>query len=247
MLYFSYSQKKDTTLDNILKHDWEKDFNTVVEISGQELTNDEIMEYLKADDIPQKHIAILKLEEINSDEEALILASNLTGQDGKIREAVAFKLNEFMLNPQFQKYFLNDEVYKILLEGLMDINGSVCRMIINLLQIGDVQVALSKYLPARISKIVEELKSMDLNSKQYVLSKKNFQLYWNLEGLYYCANCVDYVDVADSLEYSAKFIDYTIREKAAKVLTRYNCNEADTLKCILKNDENYYVKNCLKF
>ena len=72
-------------------------------------TNEELIEMLKNGNIVQKQIAALRLEKINSKEEAQVLLQNLTGQDGKIREAVSLKLNEFMSNPKFLDYFKSIE------------------------------------------------------------------------------------------------------------------------------------------
>ena len=83
-------------------------------------TNEELIEMLKNGNIVQKQIAALRLEKINSKEEAQVLLQKLTGQVGKIREAVSLNLNEFMSNPKFLDYFKSIENYNVFLDFVMD-------------------------------------------------------------------------------------------------------------------------------
>ena len=78
------------------------------------------------------------------------------------------------------------------MNGFMDINGNICRMVINLIQIEDFKKYLSEFLPKVLNELISEIKTMDIKSKQYILSKKNFQLYWNLEALSYITEYVKY-------------------------------------------------------
>ena len=66
-----------------------------------------------------KQAAALKLDKINSKKDAQILIANLTGCDGKIREAISFRLREFI--PQNPEFFLDTQ--NTLLEAIIDING----------------------------------------------------------------------------------------------------------------------------
>ena len=95
-----------------------------------------------------------------------------------------------------------------------------------------------------VDKLIKEIKIMDLTSKQYILSKKNFQLYWNLEALSLITEYVDYAVISDLLEYTSSFPDYTIREKSAKILSKYDESDTIILKNKMLSDENYYVKKC---
>ena len=83
----------------------DENFNQALNLYETNHTHSELLEFLKNGNIVQKQIAALKLETINSKEDAQILVSNLVGQDGKIREAVSLRLNEFMSNPEILPFF----------------------------------------------------------------------------------------------------------------------------------------------
>lgn len=219
---------------------------------------EELIRLLSSDNIKEKHFAVLELEEIHSQEHMKALVSNLVGQDGKIREAVAFKINEFSQNPDYAEFFIDDEIFDILLQGVMDINGNVCRQIVNgkWFKNQEFITYLCKNLPERINEILNEIEKIDQKSKQYVISKRNFQLYWSLEALYNIIENVNFESIKNILSITGEFYDYTIREKTAKIVSkieglgRRDSNPAllaefKDLKEKLKNDENYYVRRYL--
>ena len=59
-------------------------------------SHDELICMLKSGNIVQKQLAALKLDKVLNREEAFVLINNLTGQDGKVREAVSLKISELM-------------------------------------------------------------------------------------------------------------------------------------------------------
>ena len=73
----------------------DENFAQALKLYETEYSHDELIRLLQNGNIVQKQIAALRLDGINSKSDADILISNLTGQDGKIREAVSLKLNEF--------------------------------------------------------------------------------------------------------------------------------------------------------
>lgn len=207
---------------------------------------------LNSDDIAQKHYAILELNSINSLEEAKALVFNLTGQDGKIREAVAHKIDEFTNTPEFIKFFIDASIFETMLDGIMDINGNVCRLIVKceLNKTEEFNNYLCEKLPESIRNIIKEIDESNaelkpFHQKRYVVSKRNFQLYWCLEALYNCVENVKLEKIKDIFFWCTDFYDYTIREKTAKILTKIDSSELSELKEKLKNDENYYVRRFL--
>lgn len=235
-----------TNIEANYESNCEMNFNTAMKLSAQNYTYDELINFLRSGNIAEKQIAALELNEIKSKEDAQILVSNLVGQDGKIREAVAYKLNEFALNPNISKFFINDNIFELFLKGLMDINGNVCRQIAdNWGKNRDFQMYLCNKLPERISVILEEIAKLDKNAKQYKISKRNFQLYWSLEALSNIVGLVDFENIKSILKKTGDFEDYTIREKTAKILAKVDNSELAELKEKLKNDENYYVRRYL--
>lgn len=257
MCYICINVKGDNnlndTLDNSLKphleanleQNFETNLNNIVEMGWGQYDYATLIELLLSDKIEEKQIAALNLPEIESNEDAKILVSNLVGQDGKVREAVAFKVNELFKNPSFRGFFNDEKIYALLLQGIMDINGNVCRQIVELTIDYDFGQYLCKYLPKCIIDILLEIKKIDAESKQYVISKRNFQLYWALEALYNIIDKIELNKVKNILLQSGVFYDYTIREKIAKILTKVDDSELSELKNNLKNDENYYVRRYL--
>lgn len=233
----------NNTLDTSLEHN----FNTALKLCERNYSYEELLGLILSENIVEKQIGVLNLTEIKSQEDAMILVSNLVGQDGKIREVVAFKINEFIINPTFSLYFDTEKIYEILLEGIMDINGNVCRQIVGLCNENDgFKKYLCEKLPERLKKILIKIEDLSAEEKQYVISKRNFQLYWALEALFNCIDNIEINFVIDTLKETAEFEDYTIREKTAKILSKLNIQGLLELKNKLKNDENYYVRKHLE-
>jgi len=243
----------NNTLDSSFQSNVEANFNTAMKMSGEQYCYEELMTFLKSDKIVEKQIAILELSEITSTEDAELLVSNLIGQDGKVREAAAFKIKELLHhNPprvDFKPFFLTQKNYEILLKGIMDINGNVCRQIVDLTVIEEFGDYLCENLPQQISQIWEEIQKndkIDAPQKKYVVSKRNFQLYWGLEALCNIADKIQISEIKDILLNCGEFYDYTIREKVAKILAKIDNSELNELREKLKNDENYYVRRYLR-
>ena len=108
----------------------DENFNRALELYATELPHQELINLLVDGNIVQKQIAALKLDNINTQQEAEILMSNLVGQDGKIREAVSFRLQEFLKDKALHKLFINNAFSDIFLAAIVDINGNICRNII---------------------------------------------------------------------------------------------------------------------
>lgn len=234
----------DTADTSNLEQNLEANFNAAMNLSSKRHEYQELLDLLSSDKIVEKQIAALKLNEIKSQSDAKILVSNLTGQDGKVREAVAFKINELAQNPDYLQHFLKNDIFEILLDGVMDINGNVCRMVVSSKFFENEVFCdfLCAELPERIMRIINDIKELDLCAKQYVVSKRNFQLYWALEALYNIINMVDFDKIKDILEFCADFYDYTIREKTAKIVSKLDNPQVQEMKEKLMNDENYYVR-----
>lgn len=236
----------NTSLDTTNKLDLEINLNAAMNLSSHEHTYDELIDLLSSDIILEKQLAALELTEIKSKKDAKVLVSNLIGQDGKVREAVAFKINELALNNSYTPFFIDPETFNVFLQGIMDINGNVCRQIVDLTIIKEFQEYLCEALPKSISQILENIKKLEADEKQYVISKRNFQLYWALEALCNIIDVVDIAKVSNLLLLTGEFSDYTIREKAAKILSKIGSTELNKLREKLKNDENYYVRRYLE-
>lgn len=225
----------------------DENFKQALNLCENNYSHSELLEFLQSGNIVQKQLSALKLETINSQSEAQILVSNLVGQDGKIREAVSLRLNEFMSNPKTLKYFETPENYQIFLAAIIDINGNICRNVIGAIshlknnanfcnQFCQELVILTKDLLGKIEKD-------DFFEGKYKVNKEVFKLYWCLETIYVFWDKIKFEDLKEIILRTKDIQEYTIREKAAKILTR-NFSDPELLKAkeALKNDSNYYVR-----
>lgn len=219
----------------------DENFNTAITLAEKSFSHEELFALLNSEKIVEKHFAVLKIEQLNSQKEADIFVSNLTGQDGKVREVVAIKLNEFIL--KYPQYFNKTEIFETMLEGLMDINGNVCRQIISLIGFEPFKNYLKENLPQKTREVIKTAQSLRNEHRQYVISKRNFQLYWCLEALNYVTDEQNINQISDIIEETANFEDYTIREKTATLIK--DKSGFDKIKTKFKNDENYYVRTII--
>lgn|SRR5574344_143222 len=210
----------------------------------KEYSHEDIFNILKIEDKSdidiEKQICILKLEKINTQEEADLLVYHLTNHHGLIREAVASKLNEFMSCDKYSRYFQTEYISDSLLKAVNDINPNICRLITEILPFVVNKDYLLKKLYIRFDEIFDELEKL---KRSNWFTKKLFNLYWGLEALNsLSADCDERLE--DVLEKSSMFKDYTIREKTAMVLYYLASSslKSEEIKKRLKKDSNYYVK-----
>ncbi len=237
----------DINQNNGYYETYDENFNQALKLFERDFSQNELLELLKNGNIVQKQISALKLTSINNFSEAIILTKNLTGQDGKIREAVSLKINEFLQNPNFAQYFLQEEIYDILLDAIIDVNGNVCRNIISAIQNLKNEVSFCEYFTKKLITLSKHLayivKEFDFQDGKYKVNKEAFKLYWCLEVI---SEFIDYIDLKDlkAIILQTKDInEYTIREKTAKILSKnINDEELNLIKAELKNDKNYYVR-----
>lgn len=247
MLYLLYKVIEEYNLNNSYYETLDENFKQALNLCENNYSHSELLRFLQSGNIVQKQLSALKLETINSQNEAQILVSNLVGQDGKIREAVSLRLNEFMSNPKTLEYFETPENYQIFLAAIIDINGNICRNVIGAIsnlkdnenfcnQFCQELVILTKDLLGKIEKD-------DFFEGKYKVNKEVFKLYWCLETIYVFWDKIKFEDLKEIILRTKDIQEYTIREKAAKILTR-NFSDPELLKAkeALKNDSNYYVR-----
>ena len=238
---------EEYNLNNSYYETLDENFKQALNLCENNYSHSELLEFLQSGNIVQKQLSALKLKTINSQNEAQILVSNLVGQDGKIREAVSLRLNEFMSNPKTLEYFESPENYQIFLAAIIDINGNICRNVIGAIshlknnenfcnQFCQELVILTKDLLGKIEKD-------DFFEGKYKVNKEVFKLYWCLETIYVFWDKIKFEDLKEIILRTKDIQEYTIREKAAKILTR-NFSDPELLKAkeALKNDSNYYVR-----
>lgn len=229
----------------LLNEKYMKDFNSALKVYESEYSHDELINLLQNGTVAEKQTAVLCLDNIWSTREAEILMNNLTGCDGKIREAVSFRLKEFTKqSPEFYVDFAD-----IFLDAIVDINGNICRNTIDALtcmkeQADFVDEFCSK-LTDRAKILALKAKDFDIQEGKYKINKEIFKLYWYLQTVYVFSEFINQNALHEILENSMLVKDYTIREKTAKILSKEASPVFDDIRLKLKQDENYYVIKAL--
>lgn len=224
-----------------LNEKYKQDFNTALNMYNNEYSHAELINFLKKGSIVEKQVATLMLDNINSKEDARTFITNLTGCDGKIREAVSFRLKEFIV--QAPQYFLPFE--DLFLEAIIDINGNICRntiaAILTLKTNPQFYTSFCNKLCTKACELAKLAKTFDLQDGKYKVNKEIFKLYWYLETI---SEFLPQKSMLLPVIQETKDInDYTIREKVAKILSKIEDSfEFTLIKNELKTDENYYVR-----
>lgn len=237
----------DKNLNNSYYKTLDENFNHALNLFEQEIPQNELLEMLKDGNIVQKQIAALKITEIKNTSDAQILTDNLVGQDGKIREAVSLKVNEFIQNSEFSLYFHDKKIYDIFLKALIDVNSNVCRNILSAITTMKNDSEFCNYFTENLIKLtnelVEKVKEFDFQDGKYKVNKELFKLYWCLEGIYEFTDSIN-IEILKNIIRKTKDIDeYTIREKTAKILSKnFDDTELTEIRNKLKKDKNYYVR-----
>ena len=213
------------------------DFNTALNIYENNYSHENLIEFLKNGNVAQKQASVLKLENLTAFEDATILMRNLTGCDGKIREAVSYRLPEFVSqNPEYFTNFVD-----IFLDAIIDINGNICRNTIASLQYlknnEKFCFEFCEKLKSKTLELAKNVKKFYPQDGKYKVNKEIFKLYWYLETIYHFA---EFIDIKNVILETKEIPDYTIREKTAKILSQFD--DFTQIKQELKNDKNYYVR-----
>ena len=83
-------------LNSCYEENLDKNFSKAVNLCETQHSRKDLFNFLRNGNMPEKQFAALEIDRISDSDEAEILVSNLTGCDGKIREAVAFKISELI-------------------------------------------------------------------------------------------------------------------------------------------------------
>ncbi len=219
-------------------------FEQACKMAERNFTHSEIIELLKSGNIPERQIAALKLDYINSKEEAKTLIDNLTGCDGKIREAVALKINKLLkADSNYMHFFIFPEIFA---DASIDINANICRLVIDSVAILKNNEAFAQIYLKKIQTFINEtfleLDNFIYRDKKYVINKQLFKLYWSLEALKLFVNDIEKKVLFKILKRALLEKEYTIREKVAQIVKLDNDELFENIKKQLLNDDNYYVR-----
>lgn len=225
----------------------DENFAQALNLYERDYTHEELISLLKNGNIVQKQIAALRLDNITSVEDADVLIDNLTGQDGKIREAVSMRICEFMADERYLKFFQSNKSYDVFLDAIIDINANICRNIIlaisNLKSDEDFCEKFCTKLVEMTLNLLNEISKFDFQQGKYKVNKEVFKLYWCLETVFVFFDKIDFSKLKQIILMAKDIEEYTIREKAAKILTqKFDDEDLALAKEQLKNDSNYYVR-----
>ena len=227
--------------------DIETNFKQAYDLCQKDFSHMEILDLLKNGNIPQKQIAALKFDYINNIDDAKALLENLTGCDGKIREAVALKINSLLLSDEKSRKIFADISAEKFADATIDINANICRLVVDsAIMLKDFNNFSVKYTECILQHTKDALNEIDkfiFRDKKYVINKQIFKLYWCLEALSDFFEYSDSNTLSDIIVKCASQSEYTIREKIAKIIQK--TNKFESIKEKLANDENYYVREML--
>lgn len=232
---------------NNLNTNFDNNFEEAFGLCDKEFSHNELLYMLNNGNLIEKQIAALKFDYVEGLDDAIALVSNLTGCDGKIREAVAQTINRFITDkPDTGKFFAetNPEIFA---NASIDINGNICSLIVQSVEkLKTFEKFRSMYLDKiiKISKnTLDEIDKFIFRDKKYVINKQIFKLYWCLKAINNLKDFADKNDLVEILERSMKQREYTIRECVAHIVK--DSDGFESFKSIIMQDENYYVRNAL--
>ena len=220
----------------------DENFDFACELSEKEFTHEELLEMLNNGNIAERQIAALKFDKVESEIDALALMNNLTGCDGKIREAVALRINQLVATESECRSYFNFPL--VLADATIDINANICRLVVDSAKLLKKESDFTHIYVQRILEFTQdafdELDRFIFRDKKYVINKQLFKLYWCLETLQNFYMDIEKSTLETILSKGAEQNEYTIREKVAQVVKL--SGDFQELAEKLKFDENYYVR-----
>ena len=225
----------------------DENFIQALKLYEQDYSHEELLEFLQDGNIVERQIAALRLDGVYSNTDAEILLSNLTGQDGKIREAVSLRLCEFMADKNTLEFFKTQSCYDTFLDAIVDINPNICRNVISaIVNLKDEPRFVENFCLRLVDLtfgLLDEVENIDFREKKYKTNKSVFKLYWCLETIYEFWDKICFEDLKQIILRSKGVNEYTIREKSAKLLSLgFDDEDLMRVKTELESDENYYVR-----
>ncbi len=238
------------SMENYLEINYEKNMvmlNQAMEYCYEDLSHQDLIKELLSDNDLKKQLCIIKIQQLNSQSEADILVSNLTGKSGPIRETISFKILELIKQEAYCKYFQKEEILDTFVKAVTDINPSVSRNTVEIIKYVENAQYLYASLIAEIKKTLNEMQDIQ-QVRSYDTNKKNFNLYWNIEAIISIGSKIQAdEDFFLILKQTACSNDYTIREKTAKAahVLSLQDNRFKVVLNLLSNDSNVYVQKYL--
>jgi hypothetical protein len=133
------------------------------------------------------------------------------------------------------------------LDSIIDINANICRNVISAISNLKNNTEFCKMFCSGLSKMTKNyldiVEKFNFQEGKYKVNKEVFKLYWCLETIYEFYDKINFEELKDIIKRAKSIQEYTIREKAAKILSRnFEDPELEKIRQELKNDNNYYVR-----
>jgi hypothetical protein len=237
-------------MENYYEINYEKNMQMLsqaIKYCEENFLHEDLINELYNDNDLKKQLCLIEIKKLNSQKEADILVENLTQHSGPIRETTSFKILELIKDDNFKHYFQTKQIINIFVKAITDINPSVSRNTVEIIQFVD----NSDYIYSLIIEEIKETLSKMEDIKQtrsYNANKKNFNLYWNLEAIINISDKLTFTDdLLEILKETALSNDYTIREKTAKVAKKlsFQNEKFNSILKLLAEDTNIYVQKYL--
>ena len=215
-------------------------------------THDELISFLKKDDVVLKQIALLNINEINSVQEAEFIVNTLINHPSEIREYCSFLINKLMKTPS-NTFFQSKNFLDSFEISIYDVNPKVCRNILEILPLWEYKEELFERVLNNCFELVNVLQEKN-KDKNHRYTKNSFHLYWNMYSIGILLKSIDFQKFCDKivelLFLISDFSEYTLREKGAFVAKQlYSLIQNEKTLSILQkyqSDENFYVRNVIK-
>ena len=227
---------------NDLNKNLDENFDLAYELAENDFSHVELISMLNNGNIAERQIAALKFDAVNDESDAIALMNNLTGCDGKIREAVALRINQLIVSQPKVREFFNFPL--VFADATIDINANICRLVVDSVKFLKNNKNFTDYYVKRILDFTDEafeaLDKFIFRDKKYVINKQLFKLYWCFETLQNFYMNVDNIKLNEILIKGSEQSEYTIREKVAQIIQI--SGEFSDIRNKLQLDENYYVR-----
>lgn len=215
-------------------------------------SRDELFSYLSGTDEVLMQLALLKLNDVLSKNEAEIIVNTLTEHSSETREYCAFLINRMMKSDKTREYFVGDIVLDKFSKAISDVNPKVCRKIIEALPYYQEMERLLPILIKNSLDFIDGLQEKNKN-KNYQYNTLSFRLYWTIFAIAFSLNEKflneyenELVNLSETL---LNFKEYTLREKSAvlaqKISSIKKIPQIEQHLQKYADDENFFVKEIL--
>ena len=148
----------------------DENFDLACELSEKDFTHEELLQMLNNGNIAERQIAALKFDKVENDVDALALMNNLTGCDGKIREAAALRINQIITSDSNSREYFNFPL--VFADATIDINANICRLVVDSAKLLKTDEDFTKIYVQRILEFTDEafyaLDKFIFRDKKYV-------------------------------------------------------------------------------